>query len=373
MSKNARSLTRIIVALAVFGVAEIVFNFTPLKEFEGRGLSDWRFYVFALPFVAAYITAGYDVVVKSVRNLFRGRLMDENFLMTVASVGAFCLCDFEEAVAVMIFYQVGELFQSYAVGKSRKSIAALMDIRPDTATVIRDGVEVTVSPDEVAVGETVVVRAGERVPVDGRVLEGKGSLDVSSLTGESLPRSFAEGDEILSGSVNLSGMVKITAEKEFYDSTVSRILDLVENASSKKAATENFITKFARYYTPAVVVSAVIIGVVPPLFIGTHAFPEWIKRALTFLVVSCPCALVISIPLAFSAGSAGLPAAESSSRAATVSNCSPVPARWFLTRRAPSQRVVLPSPRSIPKGIGRNLSASPRLPKAALSTPSHAP
>lgn len=307
MTKNTKMLARIICAFALFAAAIVVFNFTPLKSYAEYGESwrvgDYRFYVYALPYLAAFFIVGYDVIVKSVKNIFGGQVLDENFLMTVASIGAIALGDFEEAVAVMLFYQVGELFQSYAVGKSRRSIAALMDIRPDTACVLRDGAELTVSPDEVAVGETVVVRAGERIPVDGRVAFGHGSLDTSSLTGESLPRDFKEGDEVLSGSINLSGVIHIRAEKEFYDSTVSRILDLVENAQASKAKAENFITKFARFYTPIVVGAALIIGIIPPLF--TREWAVWISRALTFLVVSCPCALVISVPLSFFGGIGG--------------------------------------------------------------------
>ena len=304
MKKNQKSLIRIIVSLALFSAGLIAFKLTPLSAFEsyaeGWKIGDFRFYAYVLPFIAAYLIVGYDVVLKAGRNLFSGRLLDENFLMTVATFGAIALCDFPEACGVMLFYQVGELFQSYAGGKSRKSIAALMDIRPPSACVLRGGEETTVSPEDVAVGEIIIVRAGERVPVDGVVVEGSGSVDASSLTGESLPRDFSEGDEILSGSINLNGVIKIRATKVYTDSTVAKILNLVENASARKARTENFITKFARVYTPAVVTGAAIIALLPPVFAGNWAV--WINRGLTFLVVSCPCALVISVPLSFFGG-----------------------------------------------------------------------
>ncbi|MBP5193983.1 MAG: HAD-IC family P-type ATPase, partial [Clostridia bacterium] len=304
MKKNQKSLIRIIVSLALFSAGLIAFKLTPLSAFESYAeewkIGDFRFYAYVLPFIAAYLIVGYDVVLKAGRNLFSGRLLDENFLMTVATFGAIALCDFPEACGVMLFYQVGELFQSYAVGKSRKSIAALMDIRPPSACVLRGGEETTVSPEDVAVGEIIIVRAGERVPVDGVVVEGSGSVDASSLTGESLPRDFSEGDEILSGSINLNGVIKIRATKVYTDSTVAKILNLVENASARKARTENFITKFARVYTPAVVAGAAIIALLPPVFAGNWAV--WINRGLTFLVVSCPCALVISVPLSFFGG-----------------------------------------------------------------------
>ena len=307
MNKNKRTLIRIIIAFVPFAAALVAFNLTPLKSFkqaaEAWAFGDYRFYVYVAPFIAAYIVAGYDVIKKAFRNIFSGRLMDENFLMTVATFGAIALGDFAEACGVMLFYQTGELFQNYAVGRSRKSIAALMDIRPESARVIRGGKEITVSPEEVEAGEILVIRAGERVPVDAVVTEGKGSLDTSSLTGESVPREFSEGDTVLSGSINLTGAVKVRAEKKYEDSTVAKILDLVENASARKAKSENFITKFARYYTPAVVFGALALGVIPPIFVGEWAV--WIKRALTFLVVSCPCALVISVPLSFFGGIGG--------------------------------------------------------------------
>ncbi len=304
MSKNKKLLTRIVISFALFAVAMIVFKLTPLRSYEAYAkswrLDDYRFYAYSIPFLAAYIIVGYSVIYRAVRNIFNGRVFDENFLMTVATFGAIALCDFPEACGVMLFYQVGELFQNYAVGKSRKSIAALMDIRPDTACVIRDGEEVTVFPEEVEVGDVLLVRAGERIAVDGVVIEGAGSVDTSSLTGESAPREFVEGDALLAGCINLSGAIKMRATAAYVDSTVAKILDLVENSATKKAKTENFITRFAKYYTPVVVFSALFLAVIPSLITG--AWAEWVARALNFLVVSCPCALVISIPLSFFGG-----------------------------------------------------------------------
>ena len=307
MKRDKKLLIRIVISSILFAAAMIAYKLTPLKAFAEVGSSwnvgDYRFYLFILPFLAAYVVAGYDVVVKAGKNLFSGRLLDENFLMVVATFGAIALLDLPEACGVMIFYQVGELFQRYAVGKSRRSIAALMDIRPDIARVLRDGEEKVISPDEVEVGDLLVIRAGERVPVDAVLAEGEGTFDTSSLTGESLPRDVNAGEEVLSGSIDLGGEVKLRALKKYEDSTVRKILDLVENAAAKKAKAENFITKFARYYTPVVVISALLLGVIPPIFLGNWG--EWIKRALTFLVVSCPCALVISVPLSFFGGIGG--------------------------------------------------------------------
>ena len=256
-------------------------------------------------FIIAYLIVGLEILKKALRNITRGKVFDENFLMSVATIGAFAIGEFPEAVAVMLFYQVGELFQSYAVDKSRKSISSLMDIRPDFANVEREEKIEKVDPDEVKIGEIIVVKPGEKVPLDGIVVEGKTSLDTKALTGESLPREVAENDEILSGSINLNGVIKIKVTKEYGESTVSKILDLVENASSKKSKSENFITKFAEYYTPIVVIIAVILAIVPPLLIKDATFSDWIYRALSFLVVSCPCALVISIPLSFFGGIGG--------------------------------------------------------------------
>ena len=245
----------------------------------------------------SYVIVGFDVVKKALRNITRGKVFDENFLMTVATIGAFGVGEFPEAVAVMLFYQVGELFQKYAVDKSRKSISNLMDIRPDFANVERDGKIQKVDPDDVKIKEIIIVKPGEKIPLDGYIIEGKSSLDTKALTGESLPREVTEGEEVLSGCINLNGAIKIEVTKEYGESTVSKILDLVENASSKKSKSENFITKFARYYTPIVVIIAVILAILPPLIIKDATFSDWIYRALSFLVVSCPCALVISIPL----------------------------------------------------------------------------
>ena len=255
-------------------------------------------------FIIAYIIVGLEIVRKALRNIFRGKVFDENFLMTVATIGAFGIGEFPEAVAVMLFYQVGELFQSYAVDKSRKSIASLMDIRPDYANIEKDGKVLKVDPDDVKIGDIIIIKPGEKVPLDGIVIEGNTSIDTKALTGESLPREVTPGDEILSGSINISGLVKVKVSKEYGESTVSKILDLVENASSKKSKSENFITKFAQYYTPIVVIIAVLLVVVPVIFFGGE-FSDWIYRALSFLVVSCPCALVISIPLSFFGGIGG--------------------------------------------------------------------
>jgi len=255
-------------------------------------------------FIVAYIVVGSEVVIKAIKNIMQGQVFQESFLMTVATVGALIIGEYPEAIAVMLFYQVGEYFQSYAVAKSRKSIANLMDIRPDHANVKRGDELVKVHPDEVAIGDIIVVRAGEKIPLDGRVLDGNSMIDTSALTGESVPREVGVGSEALSGCINVNGVLTIEVTKEFGESTVSKILDLVENASSKKANTENFITKFARVYTPIVMAAALLIAVIPPLVSG-GAWDDWIYRALTFLVVSCPCALVVSIPLSFFGGIGG--------------------------------------------------------------------
>ena len=254
-------------------------------------------------YVSAYLVVGADVLFGAVRNILRGQVFDERFLMTLATVGAFVIGEYPEAVAVMLFYQVGELFQSMAVGKSRKSIAALMDIRPDSATVLRGGEEITVFPDEVEKGETIIVKPGEKIPLDGIILKGNTAVNTAALTGESLPCDKFEGDTVLSGSVNISGVIEVETSGVFAESTVSKILALVENSAEKKAKSENFITKFAKYYTPAVVIGAVLLALIPSLITGNWA--EWVKRALVFLVVSCPCALVISVPLSFFGGIGG--------------------------------------------------------------------
>lgn len=256
-------------------------------------------------FIISYIIVGGDVVKRAVKNIFKGQVFDENFLMSIATIGAFFIGEYPEGVAVMLFYQVGELFQSYAVGKSRKSIASLMDIRPDYANVKKGDELVKVDPDEVQIGDIIVIKAGEKIPLDGKVIEGSSMIDTSALTGESVPREVEVGGDILSGCININGVITAEVTKEFGESTVSKILDLVENASSKKSNSEQFITKFARYYTPVVVIIAVFLAIIPPLVIDGATFSDWIYRALAFLVVSCPCALVISIPLSFFGGIGG--------------------------------------------------------------------
>ena len=286
-----KDVIKIVVALILFLLAMFI-------KFQNEWINNCIF-------ILSYIIVGFEVLRKAVRNIFRGKVFDENFLMSVATLGAFAIGEFPEAVAVMLFYQVGELFQDYAVDKSRKSIASLMDIRPDYANVIRNGKEEKVNPDDVKIGDTIVIKPGEKVPLDGVVIDGKTTLDTKALTGESVPRDAGKGDTVLSGCINLSGTIKMEVTKEFGETTVSKILDLVENASSKKAKSENFITKFAEYYTPIVVIIAVILAIVPPLIIEGASFQDWLYRALSFLVVSCPCALVISIPLSFFGGIGG--------------------------------------------------------------------
>lgn len=256
-------------------------------------------------FIISYIIVGEDVVKRAVKNIFKGQVFDENFLMSIATIGAFFIGEYPEGVAVMLFYQVGELFQSYAVGKSRKSIASLMDIRPDYANVKKGDELVKVDPDEVQIGDIIVIKVGEKIPLDGKVIEGSSTIDTSALTGESVPREVEVGSDILSGCININGVITAEVTQEFGESTVSKILDLVENASSKKSNSEQFITKFARYYTPVVVIIAVFLAIIPPLVIDGATFSDWIYRALAFLVVSCPCALVISIPLSFFGGIGG--------------------------------------------------------------------
>ena len=294
MTRKQKKMVARIAASAVLLVAAV------LIPYEGP----WRFVLF-LP---AYFVIGWDVLWKAARNIAHGQVFDENFLMALATVGAFCTGffgqgEYPEAVFVMLFYQVGELFQSYAVGKSRKSIASLMDIRPDYANVERDGKLLQVDPEEVAVGDTITVKAGEKIPLDGLVLEGSSLVNTAALTGESVPRQVRPGDSVISGCVNQNGLLRVQVTKAFGESTVQKILDLVENASSKKAKAENFITKFARYYTPVVVFCALALAVVPPLFVGN--WTGWVQKALIFLVVSCPCALVISVPLSFFGGIGG--------------------------------------------------------------------
>ncbi len=279
-------------------IALILFIFAMAVKFENVWINNGIF-------ILSYIIVGFEILRKAVRNIFRGKVFDENFLMAIATIGAFAIGEFPEAVAVMLFYQIGELFQSYAVDKSRKSIASLMDIRPDYANAYRNGNLEKVDPDEVQIGETIVIKPGEKVPLDGRIIEGNTTIDTKALTGEALPREVGKGEDILSGCINLNGTIKVEVTKKFGESTVSKILDLVENASSKKSRSENFITKFARYYTPAVVIIAVVLAIVPPLIVEGASFQDWLYRALSFLVVSCPCALVISIPLSFFGGIGG--------------------------------------------------------------------
>lgn len=288
--KHKIMIARIVLAIAL----TIILLVIPMPEGT----------IFSIAFFAVpYLVAGYDVLWRAVRNILRGQIFDENFLMAIATVGAFGIAEYFEAVGVMIFYQTGELFSSLAVGKSRRSISALMNIRPDSATRLVDGEEKTVFPEEIAVGDILVVRAGEKVALDGEIIEGESSFDLSALTGESMPVQKGVGDKVLSGAVNLSGVIKLRVESVFAESTVSKILDLVENAASKKAKSERFITRFARYYTPCVVIAAAALALVPSIIFGNPS--EWIERALIFLMVSCPCALVISVPLSFFGGIGG--------------------------------------------------------------------
>ena len=287
--KQKKWLARIIVSAVLLAAALLL----PLDGI-------YRLAAFLIP----YAVIGWDVLWRAVRNIAHGQVFDENFLMAIATVGAFCTGEYPEGVAVMLFYQVGELFQNYAVGRSRQSIASLMDIRPDYANIEQDGGLQQVDPDEVAVGDVIVIKAGEKIPLDGVILEGSSMVDTAALTGESLPREVTPGDDVISGCINQSGLLRVQVTKVFGESTVAKILDLVENSSSKKAKAENFITKFARYYTPAVVIGAVLLAVLPPLFFQGE-WTEWIHRALIFLVISCPCALVISVPLGFFGGIGG--------------------------------------------------------------------
>ncbi len=287
--KHKKRLIKIIVAAVLFTVLLFLPLNTKLK---------------AILFLIPYAIVGYDVIFSAAGNIVRGQIFDEQFLMSIATVGAFFIGEYSEAVLVMLFYQIGELFQSIAVGKSRKNIASLMDIRPESATVLRNGKEETISPDEVLKGEITVVRAGEKIPLDGVVLEGESSVNTAALTGESLPQDILAGDRVISGTVNLSGVIKVKTESVYTESTVAKILDLVENSTAKKSKMDNFITRFARYYTPCVVIGAVILALLPPIVLN-GSFAEWLKRALIFLVVSCPCALVISVPLSFFGGIGG--------------------------------------------------------------------
>lgn len=296
--KQKRMLIRILIAAVLF--------FAALITDHTLHPSMW----IVLPiFAAAYLVVGWDILWKAIRNISHGQIFDENFLMAIASLGAFAMQEFDESVAVMLLYQIGELFQSYAVNKSRNAISSLVELRPDVATVERNGELLEVDPDEVAVSETIVVKTGERIPLDGIILEGTSTLDTAALTGESLPRSVTVGDEALSGCINQSGLLKIRVTKPFAQSTVSKILELVEEASERKSKSEAFITRFAKYYTPFVVIAAVLLSIFPPILTGNFlngaVWLKWVSRALTFLVISCPCALVISVPLSFFGGIGG--------------------------------------------------------------------
>lgn len=292
--KQKAMLSRIIAAFIIYITLAVTDHMEILPEWLGL----WgKMALYLVP----YVLIGWDIVYKAFRNIRNGQVFDENFLMTVATFGAFGVGEYSEAVAVMLFYQVGELFQSYAVNRSRQSITELMDICPEYANIEEDGQLKQVEPDDVQVGDIIVVKAGERIPLDGKVVFGNSMVDTSALTGESVPRKVAEGDDIISGCVNGSGLLRVQVTKEFDDSTVAKILELVENASSKKAHVENFITRFARYYTPLVVMGAVLLAVIPPLFFG-QSWSEGVRRACTFLVISCPCALVISVPMSFFSG-----------------------------------------------------------------------
>lgn len=290
--KQKKLLTRVIIGCVLFAAVYIT-----------QKLSDLNQYIYLAMYLVPYFVTGWDVLYKCVKGIIRGDFLDEAFLMSLATVGALIIGDYPESVFVMVFYQVGELFQSLAVERSRRSISALMDIRPDSATVLRDGVEEEMLPEEVCPGDTIVVRPGEKIPVDGSVLDGTSALDTKALTGESVPMDVKPGDKVVSGSINMSGILKITAEKSYGESSVAKILELVENSSLNKAKSENFITKFAKYYTPAVVIGALILATIPSII--TKDPKTWISRALIFLVVSCPCALVISVPLSFFGGIGG--------------------------------------------------------------------
>lgn len=330
--KQKKMLIRIIISGALLIIAALL----PLKGIL-------RLAAFIVP----YAVIGWDVLWKAVRNIAHGQVFDENFLMALATVGAFGTGEYTEASAVMLFYQVGELFQNFAVGKSRKSIASLMDIRPDYANIERGGGLVQVDPEEISVGDIIVVKAGEKIPLDGIVVEGKSTVDTAALTGESLPRSVDEGEEVISGCINQSGLLKVRVTKEFGQSTVAKILDLVENSASKKAKAENFITRFAKYYTPVVVIAAALLAVIPPLILG-GGWANWIHRALIFLVISCPCALVISVPLSFFGGIGG---ASKSGILVKGGN--------YLEALANSEIVVFDKTGTLTKGVFRVTSVHP--------------
>lgn len=290
-------LAKIICAAVLFAAGETFSHFQIGFEFDGISIG-----LSLILFLLAYIIAGYESIFTAIRNIAHGQVFDENFLMTIATIGALCLKQWDEAVAVMLFYSVGEFFESCAVDKSRNSISDLMDLRPDYANLLKDDKEEQVDPYDIQIGDIILVKPGEKIPLDGTVIEGSAALDTAALTGESLPREVEPGDEVISGCINISSVLKIKVTGLFEDSTVSKILDLVENAGSKKAKVEKFITKFARYYTPAVVFAAIALALIPPLFVPGQMFSDWVYRALLFLVISCPCALVISVPLSFFGG-----------------------------------------------------------------------
>lgn len=327
--KLKKRLQKIVLGTVLFIVAILCNSLIPFVEETVLGL---------ILFLIAYFVIGGDVIKKACANIAKGQIFDENFLMLLATVGAFFVGEYHEGVAVMVFYQIGEWFQAYAVNNSRKSIKALMNIRPDYANVLRDGEEQMVSPDEVAIDECIIVKPGERIPLDGMVVKGSTTLDTMALTGESMPREAVEGDTVISGCINLTGVLQVKVTKTFADSTVSKILDLVENATSKKAETENFITRFAKYYTPGVVIAAALLAVLPP-FILQQPFSVWLYRALSFLVISCPCALVISIPLSFFGGLGG------ASRAGIL-----VKGSTYLEQLAKAEVVVMDKTGTLTKG-----------------------
>ena len=309
MTKRGKEILRVSIGAALFVAAVIIVALATPALDSLQATLPYPLLSLVI-FLVPYLVLGWPVLKKAARNIAAGHVFDENFLMCVATIGALCLAEFPEAVAVMLFYQIGELFQSYAVGKSRRNISELMDIRPDYANIEQDGKLEKVDPDEVEIGTVIVVQPGEKVPIDGIVIEGTSTLNTSALTGESLPRETKVGDEIISGCINMTGVLKIRTTKEFGESTVSKILELVENSTSRKSRSEDFISKFAKYYTPAVCYGALALAILPPLvrMLAMGVAPQWdmwIYRALTFLVISCPCALVISIPLSFFAGIGG--------------------------------------------------------------------
>lgn len=342
--KQKKVLRRIIISavlLVAMAVTFTVLDKTGMVDLENPSVM-WRC-IEIVAYLIPYLVIGYDILKKAFLGIIHGEVFDENFLMAIATVGAMVLGEYKEASAVMLFYQIGELFQSYAVGKSRKNITALMDIRPDYANIEKDGKLEQVDPDDVQIGTVIVVQPGEKVPIDGKVVEGSSSLNTSALTGESVPREVHVGDEIISGCVNLTGLIKIETSKEFGESTVSKILDLVENSSMKKSRSENFITRFAKYYTPAVCIAALALAVLPPLvniIMGNPAaWSKWIIRALTTLVISCPCALVISIPLSFFGGIGGASTRVFWSRVPTILRLSHTQSMSCAIRQEHSQRV----------------------------------